>query len=311
MKKPIESIKQKAIKAIQKAIIPLSIIAGVAFLILVGDALKAPHPSKFTVMITNLKGNSGGSGSIVETSISESKILTNAHVCVGALKEGGKVRKVNGEEYRVTGYHLSDDHDLCLVTVAADLKHSARLASSPPKPYDEATISGHPSLLPNLLTKGHFSGRMIIEVMVGARKCTARDAQDPKTGILCVVFGMVPIVKSFESVVASPTIMPGSSGSPVLNSDNEISGVVFAGSMGLSYAFIVPYESVRNFLLKEMKKKEQKEKLRPWDNPPEDEKSQEEELAQKLADSVQKACNDPNHKEKLKEICGSSYGRHI
>jgi hypothetical protein len=46
--------------------------------------------------------------------------------------------------------------------------------------------------------------------------------------------------------------MPGSSGSGVFNEAGEISGLVFAGSaQGLSYGFIVPLESVKDFITKE------------------------------------------------------------
>jgi hypothetical protein len=53
--------------------------------------------------------------------------------------------------------------------------------------------------------------------------------------------------------LVTATISPGSSGSAVYNSDMELSGVVFAGSGDLGYAWTVPYEYVRGFLLKESK----------------------------------------------------------
>lgn len=262
---------------------------------------KNAHPSSFTVMITNREGNSGGSGSVIDTSPSESKILTNAHVCIGALKKGGKIRKVDGEEHRVTGYYLSDEHDLCLLTVAADLKNSVKIASQAPDLYEEATITGHPSLMPNIINKGHVSGRMIIDIMTGVRKCTDQDAKDPRKNFLCMMFGIVPIIKSYESMSVSATIMPGSSGSAVLNSNNELAGVVFAGiSRGLSYAFTVPYESVRNFLSKEMKQKQNK--LRPWEE--ESDKSEEDQASiSSLTDSINMACEDASKREKMQDIC--------
>lgn len=45
--------------------------------------------------------------------------------------------------------------------------------------------------------------------------------------------------------------MPGSSGSMVLNENNELSGLVFAGlGRDISYALIVPTEYIIDFLSK-------------------------------------------------------------
>lgn len=297
---------QKLPKTVGTALAAAGIIAPILLIALAySQGLKHSHPSSFTVMITNQAGNSGGSGSIVDTSPSESKILTNAHVCLGALKKGGKIRKVDGEEHNVTGYYLSDEHDLCLITVAADLKNKVGVASEAPSLYDEATVTGHPSLMPNVINKGLFGGRMIIQIVTGVRKCTEQDAQDPQKAPLCAFFGIVPIVKTYEAVSVSATIMPGSSGSAILNSDGELSSVVFAGNgRGLSYALAVPYEAVRNFLSREMKIKEHGQKQRPWEN--EGQANQEEESkksASEMMDMIKKACEDPNNKQKMSDIC--------
>lgn len=312
--KRLESLYKKAenvlFKQLPKSVGTTLAAAGiVAPIVLIALAynqgLKHSHPSSFTVMITNRAGNSGGSGSVIETSSSESKILTNAHVCVGALRNGGKVRKVDGEEHQVTGYYLSDEHDLCLITVAADLKDSVSIASEAPGLYEEATVTGHPALMPNVISKGHFGGRMIVDIMTGMRKCTEQEMQDPKKGFFCMMFGGLPVIRSYESMTVTATIMPGSSGSAVLNSSGEISGVVFAGnSRGLSYAIAVPYESVRNFLSREMPIKQHLPKQRPWENE-EANAEQEQKSIKDINEAINNACNDPNNKEKLKEICES------
>lgn len=282
------------------------IVAPLALAVLAyNQGRKDSHPSSFTVMITNRAGTGGGSGSIVETSPSESKILTNAHVCKGALKRGGIVTKVDGEKHRVTGYYLSDEHDLCLVTVAADLHNKVELAASAPALYTEATVTGHPSLMPNVINKGLFGGRMIIDIMTGVRKCTENELNDPSKGLMCMLIGGIPVVESYEAMAVSATIMPGSSGSAVLNSNNELSGVVFAGnSRGLSYAFTVPYEAVRNFLGREMKAKQYGKKLTPWnDESSGDSEEESVKSVSEISDMINKACEDPTNKEKMSDIC--------
>lgn len=230
-------------------IAPLA-LAGLAYI--KGASLNKAHPSEYTVMLTNMMGNSGGSGVIIDTNASESIILTNSHVCLGALKKGGMVKLVSGEQHLVTGYVLAEEHDLCVVSVAADLKNAIKLAEAAPISYSEALITGHPSLMPNVITKGHFGGRQVISIIVGVRRCTDADLNNPMVAPYCMFFGIAPIIREYESQIVTATIMRGSSGSAVLNDKNELSGLVFAGNAdGLSYAYIVPYEAIRNFLNKE------------------------------------------------------------
>jgi hypothetical protein len=214
---------------------------------------------------------------------------------------------VSGEEHKVTGYYLSDEHDLCVLTVAADLKDTAPLASSAPDVYSDAIITGHPALLPNIITRGHFGGRLIVEVMTGARKCTEEEKQDPKKGPFCELFGVIPVIKAYEAMVVSATIMPGSSGSAILNSSGRISGVAFAGSGTIGYALAVPYESVRNFLSKEMKTKQKEGKIRPWDNASRQEDDRFISRA-KAEEIVRSTCERKMKEQKKEPICDSIMG---
>lgn len=211
------------------------------------------HPSSFTVMVTRMDERSGGSGSVVFSSRDKSIVLTNAHVCDVLNKDGGLVKKEDGTKYMVTGYKKSEFHDLCAVWVAADLGGTVKLAEVSPKSYSEAVITGHPALLPNIINRGSFGERKVIDILVGMKECNEKNVKNEEDAMLCMLVGGLPIIKSFESVVVSAMIMAGSSGSAVLNSNGELSGVVFAGQgQGLSYAFIVPFEYVSIFLREEM-----------------------------------------------------------
>lgn len=202
-----------------------------------------------TAMITNLKGNSGGTGVIVKSTSNESEILTNAHVCE-VVKNGGMVT-TDLKRAVVTSYKVSEIHDLCLITVKSDLHVNTKVATSPPETYSSAAVSGHPALLPTIVTRGHFGNHELITIMTGMRECTEEDANSD-IGILCLILGGIPIIKNFEAQVVSSTIMPGSSGSAVFNSQGEIAGMVFAGSNILSYGHIVPQEYVQYFIEKEV-----------------------------------------------------------
>jgi S1-C subfamily serine protease len=211
--------------------------------------LTPEHPSSFTVMVTNMEENSGGSGSIIETSRDKSWVLTNAHVCHVLDKDGGFVKKEDGTKFLALGYELSKTHDLCKIAVAADLGGTVKIANEAPKTYSDAIITGHPALLPNVINKGSFGERKVVHIVTSIKACTQEDAADPVNGVYCFIIGGIPVVTAYESVTVSAIIMGGSSGSAVLNANGELSGVVFAGQgSGLSYAFIVPYEYVSMFL---------------------------------------------------------------
>lgn len=204
-----------------------------------------------TVAITNLTGSSGGSGSIIESSVLESLILTNSHVCE-ILKRGGLVHTVHGE-YFADSFRQSKIHDLCLVKVLGDLGVKTAIASSAPDPFDSATVSGHPMLLPTIITEGHFSFNAISRVVTGIKECTDQDRQDPYKAFICAILGGLPEVKAYESTIVSPTIQPGSSGSAVYNSKGEIAAVIFAGSGTISYGVAVPWRYVSYFINVESK----------------------------------------------------------
>lgn len=220
-------------------------LAALALALVVYLALPNRPITDTTVMITNLQGNSGGSGVILKSEPGKTTILTNAHVCRVATK-GGMIETPTGEHHLITHYKMSANHDLCLLTVAEDLGVSTPFAKREPKMFSEATVSGHPALYPTIVSKGHFSGKKIIPVVTGLKRCTQED-QDP----ICLFFGVKPIVHMYESQVVSATIMPGSSGSAVFNDRQEISGLVFAGQGQLGYAFIVPQSYVYDFLTNE------------------------------------------------------------
>jgi S1-C subfamily serine protease len=218
--------------------------------VVVQSALKntfVPNRVKNTsVMITNMTETSGGSGVILHSSPNSSVILTNAHVC-GVVKNGGLVIFKN-TPYVVTKYKIFPEHDLCKIMVSQSLGMNSAVADYPPARYDDAIISGFPGLMPNVVTKGHFSDHKTIVILTDIRKCTEEEAKSPKTGILCLLAGGIPVVKSFDAVLVTATIQAGSSGSPIYNSDGQIAALVFAGSGSLSYALAVPYEYVVKFI---------------------------------------------------------------
>lgn len=240
---------------------------------------------KNSVEVTNMAANSGGSGTVLLSSKSDSYVLTNSHVC-NLVKNGGLVTGDQGQ-YLVNAYKESKLHDLCVIRVSGNLGYNTNIANKAPRLYyDSASIAGHPHLMPEVVTKGHFSGRSIIQVLIGTKKCTADDLNDPNKVALCMILGGLPLIKSYDSVLVTATIMPGSSGSGVYNSKGELAGVVFAGQGDFGYAWTVPYDAMYNFLFREIG-------TIKWQIP------------DNLVDIVNDGKNNSSYEDKLKSVCSS------
>ena len=228
--------------------IAIGLVAVLGLIVAIHSIFPPNDITASSVMITNVAKSSGGTGIIISSSETSSIVLTNSHVC-RVVENGGLVTGQAGS-FLVATYKHSQSHDLCLITVDGNLKHHTDVASRAPVSfYESAMISGHPALMPNVVTSGHFSGRMIVQVMKGLTPCTEEQKSDPNMGLLCMLVGGIPDVVQYDSTLVTATIMPGSSGSGVYNENKELSGVVFAGNGGgIGYALTVPYESMVNFL---------------------------------------------------------------
>lgn len=204
---------------------------------------KTFHPStiedfkKTSVRIYNLEMNSGGTGSIYRSYSNASHILTNKHVCELTVNGGYVVQ--NNKKYLVTHYKKFAHHDLCLVRIAKNLGVSLKVARTIEDASKVVYVSGHPSLLPHILTKGHLSDRVEIELLSEIKPCTKEDFTT--RGMECIFFGGIPVLKKMDAQVVSNLIKPGSSGSPVFNKNGEIIGLVYASdSREASFGYIVP-----------------------------------------------------------------------
>jgi S1-C subfamily serine protease len=221
-------------------------------LVEIGGHGRSPHIpvnnaeyARTAVMITAENEQSGGTGVILDSHPGVSHILTNKHVCQ-LVQVGGKVITDNGSKYPVDSYQVYTKHDLCLIEVETDLGVNTKVADRAPKDYDNSIVVGHPSLLPTMITVGHFSQSRIISLVVGMSPCDGKENDDD--ALMCFLMGGKPITKIYEAQATSSLIMPGSSGSAVYNTKGELSGLIFAGSQGLSYGFLVPWAYVNDFL---------------------------------------------------------------
>lgn len=230
----------------------LAVVLGAS--VLYANSIRPIHPTSLpelaetSATITNLAGNSGGSGVVLKSRPSESLILTNSHVC-NVVKNGGFVI-TERKQARVVSYRQSNAHDLCIIKVRVNLHVNTAISNDAPDNFSKAVVVGHPKLSPTIITEGHFTHRISIPVLTDIRKC---DEEDYKSGLgmFCIFLGGVPVIKVYEADPVSATIQPGSSGSPVYNEKGDISGLVFAGSGDLAYGYTVPLEYIKYFVEEE------------------------------------------------------------
>lgn len=228
-----------------------ALLAFVALAVISGKTRTITRPddakefAETTAMITLESGRSGGSGVILHSGPDGSVLLTNKHVCQ-LIQVGGVVKTIH-KTYPIVAYKVYDRHDLCMVKVQANLGINTTVASVKPEKYTKASISGHPNLLPPILTQGYFSDELTINVMVGTQPCDGNE--EDEEAVICMFMGQKPLIKTFPSQVVSATIMAGSSGSGIFDANGEVASLVFAGNAeGLSYAFIVPHRFVLDFI---------------------------------------------------------------
>jgi len=146
--------------------------------------------------------------------------LTNRHCCnayKGDFPEG--IRFV-GDRIETIQF-ISEDNDVCVLS--ADQKEEGlRLAPVPASNFEKVMVFGFPRGM--LLTPrfGHIL--------------------EPSTYI-CILYDEGP--KCEYAIISSTLVYPGNSGSPLLDMDGEIVGLVYGGNFAVSYGISVKLENVR------------------------------------------------------------------
>lgn len=175
------------------------------------------------VMITPEDKPTGGTGFIIVWGEGYKSIMTNAHIC--ALYVFGQLKAISGVTDEVIG-HLAIEYadptkDLCLLGftfVSADLDLSMlglKLRDKGPAIAEKIYNVGHPGLEPMTVTAGYVI----------------------TPSLFLNVWGFITNAKAY----------PGSSGSPVVDRNGEVVGVVFASDM-FDNAQIIHYREIKEFL---------------------------------------------------------------
>lgn len=156
----------------------------------------------------------GGTGFLVKAPSGKDYILTNAHVC-----EIARVLQTDRWSTALDLIQVSDHTDLCLLEAPQGLGQAIELANQEPKAHEQIHIIGQGLLLGNTLTEGHWVGH------IG------------------------PTLRVMSPAYCTATVLPGNSGSPVLDDAGRLVGVVFASGPILdNRGLLVPLSDIKEFL---------------------------------------------------------------
>lgn len=197
--------------------------------------------------IVNLTETGGGTGFYFKASSGKVYILTNAHVCeiaerqqlyIRHFKEKIKLGKIIKSEAR---------YDLCVIE-SPQQDHGLSLASYANK-YKEYHLFGNPHLYTNVYAKGEIFD--IQYVQIPRKILTNIDEQclpgEVKVIIDMVFFRVEACASNILAYVTNIRGYPGNSGSPLLNDQGKIVGVLFAGDPRTTYTFYIVLESIKEF----------------------------------------------------------------
>lgn len=205
------------------------------------------------VKITDMAQTSGGTGFYVKAPSGKLYILTNGHVCRLATPDGALAVESEDDVDVVNVVAQYEDNDLCIIEAPQKHKGAFKLAKFV-RNTENIYVLGHPLLEPKTLTKGQLSGGMIVDVAQGydPMPCEGKTYHKEAPSMFEVEGFMEGVkymcVRTTAADIVTANILPGNSGSPVLNAYGHVVGVVFAGSPGSGRGFIVPLDDVKDFL---------------------------------------------------------------
>lgn len=217
-----------------------------------------------------------GSGSIINVPDSnKSYLITNRHVCESSLNGSVKVEQGSFSRY-VKIIVMSKKTDLCAIETIKGFV-GLTLANGYSS-GDEVMVVGHPSGYPTTKTSGEIIGyeqvmiREKITSELQEKNCLTKEnatikempddddnGESDSKGFERYIFAQSAVYDKVKTVkycitvepkaiLATPQIMPGSSGSPLLTWYGTVVGIAFATSSSDSWTRAVSLENLKEFL---------------------------------------------------------------
>jgi S1-C subfamily serine protease len=205
------------------------------------------------VKITNERGNSGGTGFNIKAPSGKTYILTNSHVCSHVSQEG--LVYVHDSQENILQRRVllnSNFTDLCVVEAMPGA--SGMSLGSEPQPGEIVAVVGHPKLMPNTMSRGEIIGTEDLQVMDHLMdpsdetdKCDLPKNKIEEASIFGIFRVQICTVK-IKAYLSTVIILPGSSGSPVVNFFGNVVAVAFAGDSDSNWGSFVTLPDIKQIL---------------------------------------------------------------
>lgn len=184
-----------------------------------------------------------GSGGAIRTPSGKTRVITNFHVCMPSMVEKMvKATDTQGNSGSGKVYKMSPEKDLCLVDSPASLT-PLNVAKSTEYLFNEVFTRGYPlGVLTNskgVVLKDETFG--FVSLLPSGVRCSGEEVLDLHTGISLGCF------LSHYNKVTNMYAQPGSSGSPVVDTNGDLVGVMqtYVGKFGGGF---IPLADVKEFL---------------------------------------------------------------
>lgn len=193
----------------------------------------------------------GGTGVHIETPKGETYILSNAHVCALGAALGGYLHVENEDGSRTPRAIIKESiyTDLCLIEPMPGVK-GLKLGSSTPE-GTEVSVIGHPKLMPLTRSKGELIGMKIVDIISHIIAGPEDKCEDPKyrKDRMQYLFWEVDVcILSVPAYLSNIVILPGNSGSPLVNDWGQLIGLAFAADNDVHWGLFIPLEEIQKFI---------------------------------------------------------------
>lgn len=201
------------------------------------------------VKLLTQKDGGGGTGFVVKAKSGRGVTVTNYHVCSHTkIKEGSDTFMLayrEGEFSEVKTKVLSYDAAVDLCVLEGVPGYPLTLGGKPER-FKEISLMGHPLLKPLTPAKGEYVGEVSIDIPLDpseAGTCPPGSvAQVGFFGTYCIM----PLIVGDTNIF----IFPGNSGSPVIDRNGDIVGVMESHDTRTGWGSFIPVRFLRTMLEK-------------------------------------------------------------